>query len=341
MNSDSYVVPHPDDELEPILKPENGRFAMYPIQHNDLYQHYKKMEEVIWNAQKLDFTKDYLDFMTDLNPDQQLLAKNFSEIFAIMDGYISEIICINFSGSVSYLEAKILYGLITHVENVHNETYSIMRETLIPNESERASFIKGVSDIPIINKLKSWLGNWMAPHVSFVKKLVVQAFFEGVILLTLFTIPYQFKKIVGSNKLPGFIRANEYINRDEIDHRDTGILIYNNKIVKKLQDSEIYEIATETINILDEMIQELFNVNVIGLNPGLMKEHAQYLADFLMGKLGVTKPLFGIKATPLTYMATVGLEDDHSFFEVEVTNYRDSDISNKSKTINWNYDGFF
>jgi len=341
MNSESYVVPHPDDDLEPILKPENGRFAMYPIQHNDLYKHYKKMEEVIWNAQKLDFTKDYIDFKTYLNSDQQLLAKNFCEIFAIMDGYISEIICINFASCVSYLEAKVIYSFITHVENVHNETYSIMRETLIPDEEERASFINGISNIPVINRLKNWLGDRMAPHVSFVKKLVVQAFFEGVILLTLFTIPYQFKKIVGGNKLPGFIRANEYINRDEIDHRDTGILIYNNKIVKKLKDDEIYEIANETIQLLDDMIRELFSVNVIGLNPNLMKEHAQYLADFLMLKLGVRQPLFGIKSTPLTYMESVGLEDDHSFFEVEVTNYRDPDISNRSKVINWESDEFF
>lgn len=341
MNSESYIVPHPDDELEPILKPENGRFAMYPIQHNDLYQHYKKMEEVIWNAQKLDFSKDYVDFTTCLNPDQQILAKNFSEVFAIMDGYISEIICINFASCVSYLEAKIIYGLITHVENVHNETYSIMRETLIPDEAERASFINGVSNIPVINRLKNWLGDRMASHVSFVKKLIVQAFFEGVILLTLFTIPYQFKKILGGNKLPGFIRANEYINRDEIDHRDTGVLIYNNKIVKKLRNFEIYEIANETINILDDMIQSLFNVKVIGLNPALMKEHAQYLADVLISKLGVNELLFSIKSTPLTYMESVGLEDDPSFFEVEVTNYRDSDISNKSKVINWESDDFF
>ena len=341
MNSDSVVVSHIDDELEPILKPENGRFAMYPIQHLDLYKHYKKMEEVLWNAQKLDFSKDYLDFCTDLTPEQQQLAKNFSEIFAIMDGYISEIICVNFSNSVSFLEAKIIYSLITHVENVHNETYSIMRETLIPDEEERATFINGISSLSVINKLKDWLGERMAPHHSFVKKLVVQAFFEGVILLTLFTIPYQFKKIVGCNKLPGFIRANEYINRDEIDHRDTGILIYNSKIVKKLRDEEIYEIANETITILEEMIEELFNVKVIGLNPVLMKQHAQYLADFLMSKLGVKKPLYGIKATPITYMESVGLEDDHSFFEVEVTNYRDSDISNKSKVIDWEYDGIF
>lgn len=327
------------DNLEPILMPENGRYSMYPIQHQDLYNHYKKMEKVLWNAQKIDFSKDYVDYKTKLNPGQQQLVRNFSEIFAIMDGYISEVISENFVSRVSYLEAKIMYSLITHVENVHNETYSIMRDTLIPDPTERSTFIDGVSNIPIINKLKAWLGERMADDIPFVNKLVTQAFFEGVILLSLFVIPYQVKKITGCNILSGFIRTNEYINRDEIDHRDTGILIYS-KLNNKAPNSVIYAIADETITLLKEMIDELFNVKVIGLNPSLMEDHGKYLADYLMIQLGCA-PLYGIKSTPITYMESVGLEDDASFFEVEPTNYGDAAISNKTIVVDYDYDGKF
>lgn len=327
------------DNMEPILMSENGRFSMYPIQHRDLYNHYKKMEKVLWNAQKIDFSKDYVDYKTKLDPNQQQLVRNFSEIFAVMDGYISEVISENFVSRVSYLEAKIMYSLITHVENVHNETYSIMRDTLIPDPTERSTFINGISNIHIINKLKSWLGERMADNVPFAKKLVTQAFFEGVILLSLFVIPYQIKKITGCNILSGFSRTNEYINRDEIDHRDAGVIVYN-KLTYKLKDGTIYEISDSILEILKEMISELFNVKVIGLNPELMEEHGKYLADTLMIKLGCT-PLYGIKSTPITYMESVGLEDDPSFFEVEPTNYGDSAISSKTNIIDYDYNGNF
>ena len=180
----------------------------------------------------------------------------------------------------------------------------------------------------------------MAPGVPFAKKLVTQAFFEGVLLLTLFVIPYHVKKVVGKNKLPGFIRTNEYINRDEIDHKSTHAIVYVLYIVNKLSNEELHEIAGDMIDILRDMINELFNVKVIGLNPDLMEEHGKYLADSLLSELGGT-PLFNIKSTPITYMESVGLEDDPSFFEVEPTNYGDAAISNKSAAIDFDYDGAF
>lgn len=340
MDSDKCVIPHPYDELEPILNPENLRYATYPIKHPDIYYMYEKINAVHWNAKKIDFSSDYSDYKT-LNKKQRKLVKNFSEIFAVMDGYIADVIRVNFASVVCFREAIMLYNLISSFEDVHNETYSIMRNTFIPNKNKHARMENGISSMPAINKLKDWLGSKMLPHISFAEKVVSQAFFEGVILLTLFTIPYQIKMLnKESNKLPGFIRTNEYINRDEMDHSDTGVLIYS-KLVNKLQDESIYNIANEVIDVLEFMVSELFDVEVIGLNASLMKEHARYLSDKLMTKLGVQTPLFGVKSTPITYMASVGLEDDSSFFEVEVTNYQDPDLFNKNKNIKYDLEEFF
>jgi len=238
-----------------------------------------------------------------------------------------------------------LYGLQFHIENVHNETYSLMAEVIIEDPKERSIYLNAIENFTSIAALKEWYFEKMniPSHTSygFPSKLVTLAFFEGVILMSLFPIPYQIKKIIANNKLPGFIRGNEYVFRDETYHKQSGILIYNNHIVNKLDTKYIIEMADEVSVLIDNLLSELFNVSLIGLNPSLLKEHSMYLITDLLNKLGVYDPKYSVKSSPLTFMNSVELDDNPSFFEVEVTNYRDNDINNEAKAVKYgNLDDF-
>jgi ribonucleoside-diphosphate reductase beta chain len=47
---------------EPILKENPNRFVLFPIQHNDIWEMYKKQEASIWTAEELDLSPDLVDW---------------------------------------------------------------------------------------------------------------------------------------------------------------------------------------------------------------------------------------------------------------------------------------
>ena len=40
--------------IEPILRPNKDRFVIFPIQHNDIWDWYKKQEASFWTAEEID-----------------------------------------------------------------------------------------------------------------------------------------------------------------------------------------------------------------------------------------------------------------------------------------------
>ena len=40
--------------VEPILQENENRFVIFPIQHHDIWEWYKKMEASFWTAEEID-----------------------------------------------------------------------------------------------------------------------------------------------------------------------------------------------------------------------------------------------------------------------------------------------
>ncbi len=45
-----------------MLTPDNNRFVMFPIQHNDIWLMYKKQVDCFWRPEEIDLTKDLKDW---------------------------------------------------------------------------------------------------------------------------------------------------------------------------------------------------------------------------------------------------------------------------------------
>jgi ribonucleoside-diphosphate reductase beta chain len=43
---------HPDDANEPMLQPNNSRFVLFPIQHDNLWQFFKRSQASFWTAEE-------------------------------------------------------------------------------------------------------------------------------------------------------------------------------------------------------------------------------------------------------------------------------------------------
>jgi ribonucleoside-diphosphate reductase beta chain len=47
---------------EPILQENSNRFVLFPIQHADIWQYYKKAEASFWTAEEIDLSQDLTDW---------------------------------------------------------------------------------------------------------------------------------------------------------------------------------------------------------------------------------------------------------------------------------------
>ena len=47
---------------EPILEENGNRFVLFPIQHADIWQYYKKAEASFWTAEEIDISQDLSDW---------------------------------------------------------------------------------------------------------------------------------------------------------------------------------------------------------------------------------------------------------------------------------------
>jgi ribonucleoside-diphosphate reductase beta chain len=92
--------------VEPILQENENRFVIFPIQHHDIWEWYKKMEASFWTAEEIDLHQDLTDWNSKLNDDERYFIKHILAFFAASDGIVNENLAENFVNEVQYSEAK-------------------------------------------------------------------------------------------------------------------------------------------------------------------------------------------------------------------------------------------
>ena len=76
-------------DVEPILVENDGRFVIFPIQHQDIWDYYKKHQAAFWIAEEVDLTDDLRDW-EDLSEKEQFFIKQVLAFFAASDGIVNE-----------------------------------------------------------------------------------------------------------------------------------------------------------------------------------------------------------------------------------------------------------
>ena len=120
-----------DVAVEPILQSNNNRFVLFPIQHDDIWDMYKKQEASIWTAEEIDLSSDILDWQNKLNDNERHFIKHVLAFFAASDGIVNENLAENMVAEVQYTEAKFFSCFQIMMETIHSETYYLLIDTLI------------------------------------------------------------------------------------------------------------------------------------------------------------------------------------------------------------------
>ena len=312
--------------LEPILQENENRFVIFPIQHHDIWEWYKKMEASFWTAEEIDLHQDLNDWNNKLSDDEKYFIKHILAFFAASDGIVNENLAENFVNEVQYSEAKFFYGFQIMMENVHAETYSLLIDTYINDDQEKNHLFKALETVPSVQRKGDWAMKWLSrKRGSFAERLVAFAAVEGIFFSGSFCSIFWLKK---RGLMPGLSFSNELISRDEGLHRDFACLLYsylNNK-----PDVEVVrQIVTEAVEIEKEFVCDSLPCALVGMNADLMCEYVRYVADRLLTSLGHPKAYNA--ANPFDFMELVSLTGKTNFFEKRVGEYAKSGVGVKEE----------
>lgn len=319
--------------IEPILKKNEGRFVLFPIEHDDIWQFYKKAEASFWTAEEIDLAQDVKDF-ENLTENEKYYIKNVLAFFAASDGIVNENLAENFVSEVQYTEAKFFYGFQIAMENVHSETYSLLIDSYVPNDkAEREKLFNAIETIPAVKKKSEWALNWIESD-SFAERLIAFAAVEGIFFSGSFCSIFWLKS---RGLMPGLSFSNELISRDEALHCDFAVHLHNHHLVNKVSPERIREIIESALDIEKEFITESLPISLIGMNSGLMSEYLEYVADRLMIDLQC-KAIYNTK-NPFDFMSNIALENKTNFFEKRVGDYSKSGVGNSIEDNSLSFDG--
>ena len=318
--------------MEKILTENKNRFVLFPIEHHDIWDYYKKAESVFWTAEEIDLSSDLIDWER-LNDGEKHFVKNVLAFFAASDGIVNENLAENFVSEVQYTEAKFFYGFQIMMENIHSETYSLLIDTYIKDKEEQNYLFNAIDTIPAVQKKAQWALKWIGSE-SFVERLIAFAAVEGIFFSGSFCSIFWLKK---RGLMPGLSFSNELISRDEGLHCDFAVHLYNNHIENKLTKDRIMEIIGSALKIEKEFITESLPVDLIGMNKDLMKQYLEYVADRLLVDLGVGKVYNS--ENPFDFMQNIAMENKTNFFEKRVSDYSKAAVGvNEGKSFSTDED---
>jgi len=311
--------------VEPILQENNSRFVLFPIQHDDIWQFYKKAEASFWTAEEIDLSQDLTDW-ENLNDGERHFITHVLAFFAASDGIVNENLAEHFVSEVQYTEAKFFYGFQIAIENIHSETYSLLIDTYVKDSAEKDHLFNAVETMDCVKKKADWALRWI-DEGSFHERLIAFAAVEGIFFSGSFCSIFWLKK---RGLMPGLSFSNELISRDEGLHCDFACLLYNSHTINKLPEEHVIEIISDAVNIEKEFVTDALPVNLIGMNSDLMCQYIEFVADRLLDEL-IGKKIYN-STNPFDFMEMISLQGKTNFFEKRVGEYQKAGVMNKEES---------
>ncbi|KAL8770918.1 MAG: hypothetical protein Q9209_003569 [Squamulea sp. 1 TL-2023] len=311
----------PEEANEPLLQENPQRFVLFPIKYHEIWQMYKKAEASFWTAEEIDLSKDLHDWNNRINDDEKYFISHILAFFAASDGIVNENLVERFSGEVQIPEARCFYGFQIMMENIHSETYSLLIDTYIKEQKQRAYLFNAIETIPAIRKKADWAIKWIQDKNStFAQRLVAFAAVEGIFFSGAFASIFWLKK---RGLMPGLTFSNELISRDEGLHTDFACLLFSH-LNNRPSKQAVQDVITEAVTIEQEFLTEALPCALLGMNAMLMKQYIEFVADRLLVALG-NKKVYN-SANPFDFMESISLAGKTNFFEKRVGDYQKSGV---------------
>jgi ribonucleoside-diphosphate reductase subunit M2 len=281
---------------------------------------YKKAEASFWTAEEIDLASDMKDWDA-ISSNERYFVSHILAFFAASDGIVNENLAANFATEIQSPEARCFYGFQIAVENIHSETYSLLIDTYVRDNTEKSHLLNAIETVPCVQKKANWALKWCdRNNASFAERCVAFAAVEGIFFSGSFCAVFWLKK---RGLMPGLCFSNELISRDEGLHCDFACLLYN-KLVNQLPQARILEIITNAVTIEKEFVCDALPVELIGMNSKLMCQYIEFCADRLLAALRCERHYNA--TNPFEWMEMISLQGKTNFFEKRVAEYAKSGV---------------
>ncbi len=297
--------------MEPLLRENNNRFVILPLQYPDIYDFYKVAEASIWGDDEIDLSHDRNDWKIISSLDQQFI-KHILAFFAASDGIVMENLALRFFSEVQVPEVRCFYAQQLFIENVHSIVYSKIIDSIIEDRVERQNLFNAVQTMPAVAKKAEWTLKWISSSESFATRIIAFAIVEGIFFSGSFSAIFWIRDRY-RGKMPGLMQANELIMRDEGLHQAFAVFLYTKYVVDKLPEERVHEIMKEAVLVEVEFMKSALHENLLGMNISMMEDHIKYVANRLAKQLGYKIIYPGVQQ-PFAFMENISIPTVADFF---------------------------
>lgn len=290
-------------------------YTLFPIKPSEqqLFRMYKQSVAVFWTPEEIDFSKDIADW-EKLTADEKHFISRVLAFFAGSDGIVQENLASRFQREVDSQVVKLFYSFQNAMEGIHSETYSLLIDTYVKDQAEKAMLFDGINTIPCIGHKADWAKKWIDSPDDFQTRLIAFACVEGIFFSGAFCSIYWLKK---RGLMPGLTFSNELISRDEGLHTQFAVALYHT--LEPRPSAVIHTIIKEAVELEQEFICNALPCSLIGMNSKMMSQYIEFVADRLAVQLG-TQKIYGTQ-NPFDFMDLISLEGKTNFFEKKVSDY--------------------
>jgi len=312
-------------QLEPLLDESKRRLCLFPLEHADMWEWYKRLMSTFWLPEDITLDQDVIDYNEKLTDDERYYLDNILGFFSSADCIVNLNLLSTFSVEITSVEAACFLTAQAAQENVHAEVYSLFIDRLVRDEKRKDELFNALEKCPAIAQKAKWALKWSTPELSLATRLVAWSVIEGLLFAASFAAIAFFKT---RGLLPGLATANEYISRDESLHCSFAAeCLYKDHIVNKLPKEQVWAIVSEAVDIEDVFVTESLPVRLIGMSADDMKKYVRFCANRLMGSLGVPPLYSDQEATcPWDWVQLISTGGSTNFFEKKVADYAKSSL---------------
>lgn len=303
-----------------VLVENPNRFALLPVEHDSVFEMYKKHQSTYWTPAEIDFAVDRQDYDA-LKPEEREFLRRVLSFFAISDGIVVENLVENFCSEVQWMEARAFYTFQSMIEVVHAETYGLQIQSLGLDASKLSAI---VHEDGAIRAKAEWAQKWFNRELPLQQRLLAFMCFEGINFSASFASIFYFKKN-RPGKMPGLTFSNELISRDEALHCQFAILLLLEGGLPLPEQSVAHSIVRESVEVEKQFVRESLDVRLIGMNAEAMCEYVEFISNHYMKELGY-EPLYPDAKNPFEFMELISLQGKTNFFEKRVGEYAMSSI---------------
>lgn len=296
---------------------EGERLSLRPIRHHDIWGYRKKLSALHWDSEEVSTLKDKADWKR-MNADQRhfvimqlaFFSRIDIDILGMLDGLADEVDC---------MEARQYYIAQEEQECTHADSYAIQIETLTEG-AERERILNAARTMPIIGLIRTWVVRWIDPQIAIGERLVACAAIEGVLFQSSFCALQDLRE---KNLLPGIVKFNEFIFRDENIHTEFTGLIVRKYLKSRPPQDLVHRIFRDLVeNVSDPFVREALPVRMIGMDADLMSQYVRFRADKVLGYMDYA-PIYRV-ANPFRFMDKLELNEINktNFFEATPSEYQ-------------------